>query len=252
MADTRSRADKLRAMANDPGATQGERENARRILERMKEPVAAKARPSASGPLHGSTAYGNRPFSQTPRPGESFAEWLNRQQADYGENWAGRYSDPFKANPFDNWWNARRAEEQRKTRQDIRKMSPEEQRKLAQEILDRLERQSGYQPDPPPTSDDQWRHDTYGIHSWVKVGENTVGKPIHRCVICKAYDLKTHDPKNMDDHDWGIMNSFDEITDETGSVKARWEQRCRDCRLTRYSKMAYEGAAAEWSLNKED
>lgn len=217
MADYRSRADKMRAVL-DPksGATEGERDNARRLLKKMGQKAEA---PPTTG-----TAP-QFPFRDHPPSGDPFS-WRNPNWSRYSQQFSSQYSTA--------------SESARKQAEDVLKNMS------TAEILDLLKKmgQNTPRPDPRPqysspyssttyhniTDDARWRHDQFQIHDWVRHGTAINGKPLHRCAICLIYDQKRHQKDDPEDHDWV---SFDEPNAHYDNPPWVSTEICSGCNLKR-------------------
>jgi hypothetical protein len=222
MADNRSKRQKLEAVINGRGVTDGERENAKRLLAKMKpEPNAASGlRDIIDKDARRRSAPASRPvWDRPPDPVYDFNFNIN-----YNE-FRSKYWGDFTSRPFtDNWestWQREQRQRDEALREKLAQMTPEE-------IIELFNRTFGN------TQAQQRSAHDLGVHAWVPIGTNVYGNEIARCSICGEYNparprKKTHDKDNMEDHDWEDDHRFP----EKGPDVTMWTQTCRGCRLRR-------------------
>lgn len=223
MADDRTRREKLEAMANDPGATQGERDNARRILEKMG-PAPKKERPRASGSFNfgsGSFDFGSD-YEDLIRRAE---ERLRREQAQARQAYGFR----------DRWgrtaWDQNQSLDKEALRRTIRDLNDEALKELVDLVTAELARR-----DELRYTDREAFSCAVGGHTWVVVGTALNLEPINRCMVCGEYEArmkkgakkKSHNLYSFSDsdHDWVDDHK---LPDDPW----RWTQRCTGCTVTR-------------------
>lgn len=216
-------------MANDKGATQGERDNARSLLAKMKpEPVRSQ-------PL-GTTVD------------DFMRRWGSRSQGFTSSSSFGPNNRTYNSST-----SFSSAEAQR-MRDAMRNMSMEEMLAYIEKMFGST-RSYRPQPKPPKTSrrydpprdpfeDEKWRHDQ-GIHAWARVGYDVKGTPLHRCIIC-GQRQKTHNPASASDeeHDWK-----NDPRDDPLDYTMMWTQSCTGCNLRRIN--PDQPPLAAWDLGKD-
>ncbi len=231
--DYRTKREKIQALADNEGATEGERAAARAALDRMGPAPAIKdnARPIGD--------FGATPFTDAFREGfrrhaERTAEeakqqtnrraWSDmfgsnsRTHTSSGSYSAGSFNDNFfwrEPDPDLGFTGGDSSTEQLR-----KKLEEELERMTAQEIIDLLGGRRGQ----TYSYTQETQHNLTGEHIWADVGTGIDLKPIRRCIVCQEYEKKGGVKRHK--HDWYSTTTLEAAHGES-------TQACRGCTLRR-------------------